>query len=166
MDGAPGPAGPPGIGGMFGNAATFQSRESGTYSGGSPSRGVILPLKEQTTTVDPAGFKLNPEDGTVTVNKTGSYLISALVEQNANDSNSFAVQVNGTGIGAGSNQHNSFSTDGGGDARGFVTTVMPLKEGDRVSVGLVSPGPINLKTNPGGTAQSTSTVKLSLVQVA
>jgi hypothetical protein len=43
---------------------------------------------------------------------------------------------------------------------------MPLNKDDRVSVALISPGPITLRTNPNGTSTSTSTVGMSIVQVA
>ncbi len=167
--GSPGPQGPMGSGTGFGNAATFRSTNTGSYSGGSPGRGVVLPLTEQTTATIPAtatskgGFTLNG-DGTVTVNRKGVYRISADVQQSASGSNAFAVQVNNRGV---DGQHyNTFSTEAGNDQRGFITTIMPLNEGDQVSVSLISPGSVTLKQNPGGTATSTSTVGLSLVQVA
>ncbi len=161
--GDPGPAGPPGPSGTFTNAATFRSTDTKTYSGGSKYSGVVLPLQQQTLTTNPSAYTLN-NDGTVTINQKGSYRVSAQVEQSGSDSNAFAVQVNGGGANPG--MYNSFSTDGGGDKRGFITTVMPLNPGDRISVSLISPGPSTLKQNPAGTSTSTSTVGLSIVQVA
>jgi hypothetical protein len=160
--GSPGPQGPPGPSTPIGHSATFISRDTGYYQGGSQYSGKVLPLQEQTFTTNPDSYTLNG-DGTVTINRTGAYRITTEVQQEAGDSNSFAVQVNGQG--ASGTQYNTFATEGGGFQRGTITTVMPLNAGDKVSVALISPGPITLRRNPNGTSTSTSTVNMTITQV-
>jgi hypothetical protein len=158
--------GPPGPNSPIYNGATFRSTDTGYYQGGSQNNGKILPLTEKTNETQPGGYTLN-SDGTVTINRDGVFLMTADVQQEAGDSNSFAVQVyDKYGTLTSNNQYNTFATEGVGFQRGTITTVMPLKSGDKVSVALISPGPITLRRNPNGTSTSTSTVGLSIAQVA
>jgi hypothetical protein len=122
-----------------------------------------LPLQEKTLETNPGTYTLNRDDGSVTVNKPGAYRITTEIQQEAGDSNSFAVQVNGQG--ASPTQYNTFASEGGGFKNATITTVLPLNAGDRVSAALITPGPITLRTNPNGTATSTSTVNMTILRV-
>jgi hypothetical protein len=148
------------------DGATFTSRDTGYYQGGSRNNGKILPLQEKTLETNPGTYTLNRDDGSVTVNKSGAYRITTEIQQEAGDSNSFAVQVKDKyGNVVSNNQYNTFATEGVGFQKGTITTVIPVEEGQKISVALISPGPITLRTNPNGTATSTSTVNMTILRV-
>jgi hypothetical protein len=127
---------------------------TGSYSGGTLSNGVVVPVTTMTSQTPSDAFTLN-SDGTVTVNQAGTYLANGKVQ--TSNGGQFALQVNGAG--ANVSYYNAFSApDSGGT--GTVNTVLTLNAGDKVSIGLVSPGPATLATSSGGVTTPSTAITL------
>jgi len=153
LTGITGPTGP-----AFNVYGTFIAFDNNPYSGGWVDAPVNIPLTEQTVPVNPA-FTLNA-DGTVTVNQTGTYLVTAYTQTAAGTIAQFAVSVDN----GGSNVpfYNAFGTTDGGSSS--ITTIIQLNYNERVAVALVDPGPAQMQATIG--TNTTPSVSLTLTQIA
>ena len=163
--GAPGAAGPTGVTGptgimpapVYGN---FVTTTTGTaYSGGTLDTGIVMATPTPAPSTPAGAFTVNG-DGSITVNQAGTYLVTGKVSVTATNSESYAVQVNGTGGNV--SFYNAFSTPAGGGTSS-ITTIMTLNIGDVVSVGLTSPGPVTTANTAGGTGGPP--VALTILQI-
>jgi protein involved in polysaccharide export with SLBB domain len=135
-------------------AITALGFSTGTYSGGTLSSGVVVPVTQTGTVTPPDAFTIN-SDGTVTVNQAGTYLANGKV-QTANGGQ-FGLQVNGAGVNV--NYYNAFSTPTAGGT-GTVNTILTLNAGDKVSIGLVSAPATTLATSSGGVTTPSTAITL------
>ena len=132
---------------------TYVSLDGTTYSGGSTTTPVLLPLQQS---VGPATNTALNGDGTVTIQKAGLYQLVANVQSLAGAA--YQILINGsTSTPA---FYSAFGTSSGGAAS--ITTNVSLNAGDIVSVDLISTT-VTLDASAGGT--TTPSVALSIAQI-
>ncbi len=191
--GPQGPPGPTGTGIISQNfppsTASFSSMERGRYVDGSVVDGKVMPLRVQNLNTNPAAYKLN-DDGTVTVNQTGEYLISGKVQSyNKNDINAdtYAIQVDGSNYKHIPDSTKTFTTYRGDNNETGITTVFHLNAGQKISLAQITTprtygggllgglyalqgrgsgkGGADLTTAPGGNPVQTPSLGLTITRV-
>jgi hypothetical protein len=93
-------------------SATFTSYDRGYYVGGNVNTGKIMPLQRMNYTNNPGAYTLQ-NDGTVKVNQSGEYLVSAKimsVENNDIKSDTLGILTNNTTKQSGSSQYRARGT--------------------------------------------------------
>jgi hypothetical protein len=122
------------------SSAAFSSMDRGYYVDGTVRDGKIMPLRVQNHTTNPSAYTLN-NDGTVTINQSGDYLISAKVQSyDKNDINAdtYALQLNGSNYNATPDVTKSFTTYRGDNNEVGLTTVMHINADQKLSISQIT----------------------------